>query len=229
MKLLSSLLLLAGALLAPAVVSAASFEGKVRFKIESGKEQPMEMAYALKNGLVRIELKSKEGAAPAMIMNPAKQEITMLMAEEKMYMIQPMPKPKDAPAKSPASEVTLEKTGVTETIAGYVGEKYLMKSKDFTGEMWLTEQLGAFMGMGQPEGPFGGKKGAGQGWEAALAGKNMFPLRVVDTAGKGKSAFRMEVISVEKTSLPDSLFSAPSDWQKFDMGGMMRGLMPGGR
>jgi hypothetical protein len=228
MKLLTSLLL-AGALIAPSVLSAASFEGKVRFKIESGKEKPMEMSYALKNGLVRIELQSKEGPAPAMIMNPTKQEITVLMAEEKMYMVQPMPKPKDSATKSPAAEVTLEKTGVTETIAGYVGEKYLMKSKDFTGEMWLTEQLGAFMGMGEPEGPFGGKKSAGKGWEAALAGKNMFPLRVVDTAAKGKSAFRMDVISVEKTSLPDSLFSAPADWQKFDMGGMMRGLLPGGR
>jgi len=85
------------------------------------------------------------------------------------------------------------------------------------------------MGMGEPEGPFGGKKSSGSGWEAALAGKNMFPLRVVDTTAKGKSAFRMEVTSIDKAALPDSLFRAPAGWQKFDMGGMMRGLLPGGR
>jgi hypothetical protein len=36
----------------------------------------------------------------------------------------------------------------------------------------------------------------------------------------------MEVISVEKTSLPDSLFAPPEGWQ--DIGAMMGGAMPGG-
>ena len=226
---LATLLLLSGVLLADAVSFAANFEGTVRFKIESGKDKPMEMSYGLKNGLVRIDLQSKDGQAPAIIMDAAKQEMTVLMAEEKMYLVQALPKPKGADTPAASANVTLEKTGVTETIAGYVGEKYLIKSKDFTGEMWLTDQLGAFMGMGEPEGPFGGKKSSGGSWEAALAGKNMFPLRVVNTTAKGKSAFRMEVTSIDKASLPDSLFRAPADWQKFDMGGMMRGLLPGGR
>ena len=226
---LSTLLLLFGVLLTDAVLSAASFEGTVRFKIESGKDEPVQMSYGLKNGLVRIDFQSKDGESPAIIMDAAKQEMTMLMAEEKMYMVQPMPKPKEADASAASAAVAVEKTGITETIAGYVAEKYLIKSKDFTGEVWLTDKLGAFMGMGEPQGPLGGKKGSGSGWEAALAGKDMFPLRVVDTTAKGKSAFRMEVTSIDKAALPDSLFRAPAGWQKFDMGGMMRGLMPGGR
>jgi len=36
------------------------------------------------------------------------------------------------------------------------------------------------------------------------------------------------VTSVDKTSLPDSLFAAPDGWRKFDMGAMMGGMMPGG-
>lgn len=110
----------------------------------------MEMAYALKNGLVRIDLQTKDGASPAIIMDAAKQAMTLLMTEQKMDRVQSMPKPKDADFSAASTGVALEKTGITETIAGYVGEKYRIKSKDFTGEIWLTDQLGAFMGMGNP-------------------------------------------------------------------------------
>ena len=37
----------------------------------------------------------------------------------------------------------------------------------------------------------------------------------------------MEVTGIEKKSLPDSMFTPPEDYKKFDMGGMMKGLIPG--
>jgi hypothetical protein len=37
----------------------------------------------------------------------------------------------------------------------------------------------------------------------------------------------MEVTAIDKKSLPDSLFVPPDGYQKFDMGGMMRGMIPG--
>lgn len=56
----------------------------------------------------------------------------------------------------------------------------------------------------------------------------MFPLRVVSTDKGSKETFRMEATEVKKESLPDSLFAPPADYQKFDMGGMMRGMgLPG--
>ncbi len=225
-------LLLAGALFAPAA-HAVDFEGKVSFRIDSGKNESMTLTQSVKKGLVRMDTSVGKDGSGAMIMNAAKQEMLILMPEQKMYMVQTIPKPKADDAKQAAAAVSVEKTGVTEKIAGYLAEKYLVKSKDFTGEIWLTDQLGAFMGMGEggPGGPMGGGRGnsPGSGWEAALAGKNMFPLRVLNTAAKGKDSFRMEATSVEKTSLPDSLFAVPAGWQKFDMGGMMRGMMPGSR
>ena len=48
------------------------------------------------------------------------------------------------------------------------------------------------------------------------------------TSNGGKEKFRLEVTSVEKTSLPDSLFAPPDGWRKFDLGAMMGGAMPGG-
>ncbi len=80
-------------------------------------------------------------------------------------------------------------------------------------------------------GPMGGRRGggtpAGQAWERALAGKSLFPLRVVSTDKASKETFRMEATNVEKTALPDSLFSVPAGYEKLDMGGMMKGTMPG--
>ena len=84
-------------------------------------------------------------------------------------------------------------------------------------------------------------------WERALEGKELFPLRVVAhekggsaRAEKGKSSdkakskgkasgdtFRMDVTAIDKTSLPDSMFTPPPGYQKFDMGAMMRGMIPG--
>ena len=94
----------------------------------------------------------------------------------------------------------------------------------------LAEGLGAFMA---PSGgnPMGGGRsggGGGQAWERALAGKELFPLRVVSLDKGGKQTFRMEATAIDRKSLPDSLFAPPAGYQKFDMGGMMKGMMPPG-
>ena len=223
-------LLLAGVLFAPAASAAPGFEGKVSFKIDSGKNDSMTMVYSIKPGLTRMDTQAGKDGSGAIIINSAKEEIVILMAEQQMYMVQPAPKPKTDAASAPAPAGSFEKTGVTEKIAGYVAEKYLVKSKDFNGEIWLTDQLGAFLSLGEADGPgpgFGGGKSPASGWEAALAGKDLFPLRVLSSKTKGKDAFRMEATSIEKKSVPDSDFAPPAGWQKFDMGAMMRGMVPG--
>jgi hypothetical protein len=52
-------------------------------------------------------------------------------------------------------------------------------------------------------------------------------MRVV-TNENGKEKFRLEVTSIDKESLPDSLFMAPEGWRKLDLGAMMGGMLPGG-
>jgi hypothetical protein len=158
----------------------------------------------------------------------------MLMAQQHMYMVRSLPAPAAAAGNTAekAGSATLEKTGTTEKILGYDCVKYLVKDKNTTTELWLTEQLGAFMGFATG-GPMGrrGSAPAAPGWEEALKGKDFFPMRVVSTEG-GKEVGRIEVTAVEKKSLPDSLFTVPDGWQ--DMGAMMRGMgapgqFPGGR
>jgi hypothetical protein len=234
--------LLACALLFPAALSAATFEGSLRMKMSSGaKSKPMEMDYLLKENRVRVNplLAEKGASGMGIIMDFVKMETTVLMPEQRMYMVTSMKATMDKVAQEAAkkeSDATLEKTGEKEKILGYTCEKYLMKSKDGDMAMWLTDQLGTFMGLGsnaQANAFGGGRRAKGQteqAWEKALAGKNMFPLRVVGLGTDGKETYRMDVTAIDKKSLPDSEFQPPADWKKFEMpnmGDMMRGMIPG--
>lgn len=218
---------LALVVLLPAAVLAASFEGKVNFKVSSPRGQPQEISYSIKGDKIRVEMPGQD-AMGGMIMDTTKRETTVIMDAQKMYMT--MAKPEGgAPEARKGEESKLEKTGEKETILGYATEKYISTHKGTSTEMWLVEGLGTFMmaESGNPMGGGGRGSSAPPGWERALAGKELFPLRVVDKDKNGKETSRMEVTAIEKKALPDALFSPPADYQKFDMGGMMKGLMPG--
>jgi hypothetical protein len=222
-------LLIASLLLIPAVLSAASFEGKVNFKMTSGREQPRDITYNIKGDKIRVELpgQTKMGG---MIMDLGKRETTVLMDEQQMYMTMPIPEAAVNAAAEKAGDVKLEKTGETEKILGYTATKYVATSGNSTTDLWLAEGLGTFMSFNQN--PMGGRgRGAQnqQEWEKALAGmKDAFPLRVVGKDKNGKESFRLETTAIDKSPLPDSLFAPPAGYQKFDMGGMMKGMLPGG-
>ena len=226
------LLFIASALVAPAVLSAASFEGKVSMKVTSGREKPMDINYSLKGGKLRIEMPGQKGGG-GMIMDPTKREMIMLMDEQKMYMTMTLPEAAVETATKKSDDSTLEKTSETEKILGYTATKYIVTEKNgSTTDMWLAEGLGTFMSFNQNN-PMAGRGRGGsnaQSWERALAGKELFPLRVVGKDKAAKETMRMEVSGIEKKSLPDALFAPPADYQKLDMGGMggmLKGMIPG--
>ena len=220
-------LLLATALSAPALLHGAPFEGKVTFKMTGPRGAPPQMTFSLKPGLQRIDV-ATESRNAAIIFNADRQEMTILMTEQRMFMTQPLPKPPAAAADG-APGATVEVTTTKEKILGYDCVKYVAQTKDGASEIWVTDQLGVFLGMGGGGPMGGGRRGAGgppaQGWEQGLAGKNVFPLRVVTTAG-GKETFRMEVTAIEPQTLPESTFTPPTDYR--NLSEMMRGMgVPG--
>lgn len=227
MKKLPALLVVA-ALFATTCV-AANFEGKVTMKMTGPKGAPQEMTFSLKEGFSRIDLTAAKGGSVGIILDAAKQEMTMLMFEQKMYMTRPIPKATAAATAEGAAGTAVEITTTKEKILGYDCVKYVATAKDGTTELWVTDQLGAFLGMGG--GPNGGGRGGpggppAQGWEQALMGKGVFPLRVV-TSGAGKETFRMEATAVQPQALPAEHFAPPADFHS--MADMMRGMgMPGG-
>ncbi len=234
MKLIPALLPIC-ALLLPCALTAETFEGKVSMTMSSpsSKDGSQTLNMSIKEGFMRMDMTASKGAG-AMIMDFKNQQMIVLMPAQRMYMVQPIPQPgaspqaagRPLPAAAPAGpQPTLVDTGEKETILGYVCTKYTATGAQGSAQLWLTDQLGAFNGLFHGGGP-GQRPQAPQAWESALKGKGFFPMRVISNSN-GKE-FRLEVTSVEKTSLPDSLFTPPSDWRKFDLGSMMGGAMPGG-
>lgn len=218
---------LSGVVAAFVALSAFAFEGRVSLGItaEKGGEQVIE--FSTKGDLVRMEPKPADAGGAAMIMNAAKQEMTILMPREQMYMVMPM---RGGPAQqaddSEAREAKIEKTGRTEKILGYDCEEWLMTDKGESTALWVTEQLGTFMGLGGGNpmgGMMGGRKAKADGaaWEKLLKGKKgWFPLRVVSRDARGKEKFRLEAKKVEPGKLSDELFAPPAGYQKFAMPAM---------
>ena len=229
---MKNLLPLLIALLAPVALSATSFEGKVTMKMSGPREAPPAMTFSLKDGFSRIDMAGADGHNSSVIFDAAKQEVTILIPDQKMYMTQVMQKPPATAAIAEgAADSGFEVTTTKEKILGYDCVKYIAKTKEGTSEIWVTDQLGSFLGFGGDPGG-GGRRGPGggvaaqQGWAQVLAGKGVFPLRVVTTTG-GKETYRMEATAVEKTALPASTFAAPADFK--NLSDMMRGMgMPGG-
>lgn len=225
--------LLAGALLAPAILPAASFEGNVTFKMTTARAKPQEMRYSIKGDKIRIELPGQNEMG-SLIMDLTKKETTVIMDAQKMYMVMAMPGTEATGGQMAKSgeEPKLEKTGEKEKILGYLAEKFIATDQKSKTELWLAEGLGSFIGASGAAAMGGGSKGGSappQAWERALAGKDLFPLRVVAHDKGGKENFRLEATAIEKQTLAATVFSPPSGYQKFDMGGMMQGMpgMPG--
>lgn len=208
-----------------AAVGAAAFEGKVSLGMKSGRDAEQVIDYAMKGTRVRMEPKMADAGGAAMIMDWEKQEMIVLMPEQQMYMVMPLKKAAAGARPEQASpEQKVEKTGRTEKILGYECEEYVTTEGGQTTEMWITEELGTFAGLGGGNpmagmmGGGGAKTAAPSSWERALQSKKgVFPLRVISRDAKGRETFRLEAKKVEPGTLPDSHFAPPSGYQKLAM------------
>ncbi len=208
------------------VRAAEKFEGRVHMELSSGKKkEPMGVDYAIKGSKLRMDMPQdgggrRGGGTGGMIFDTENQEMIILMENngEKMFMRRSM---KDAIAKAQEKQ-TKERsapvaTGRTETIAGYTAAEY--KYTDEKGEvtdLWLAKGLGTFM-YPAAQNPMGrGGPPMSPEWEKIAREGGFFPLRVIGHNSKGAETSRMEVTRIEKTTLPDSLFSTDG-YQEFKM------------
>lgn len=233
MKLLRTLsrLCTLGFVAALTAAVASAFEGKVVMSMTAGKDSST-MTYYVKGTKQRIEFtmpgeKSRTGTM-AMIVDWDKKEWLMLMAEQKTYLVQPMP---DMSSMADQKGTDFKPTGRKEKIAGYDAEEYVGTSNGKRIEVWTTKALGNFMMANQGKGgPFGKGKQSGA-WEKFMRDNEFFALRMVQRAKEGaKEELRMEVTNVDKTQQADALFKAPADFQRMEipnMGGLLKGMIPG--
>lgn len=205
---------------------AAQFEGTVDMTIGPKAEQKMTQSY--KGTHVRSDV-STGGGQMTMLTDAGMQEMTMLMAEHKMYMKMSL---KDAAAQTGKSDARpkITDTGKTETIAGKSCSVYRMAEeagKPETMEVCAAKGMG-FFAMGQASGPMGGKNPYAGAFEAAsnpeyakLFKEGFFPLRVSDIS-KGKPETIMLATAITPKSIPDAAFEIPAGYTEMKMPSMRR-------
>jgi hypothetical protein len=216
-----------------AAVSTFAFEGTIDMKMitEGDPSKAMDIVYRVKGSRVRSEMtmpadkKGRPGMQMAAIANWDKQEMLVLMPEQKMYMTINLNSEKIA-KEMEKTQIDFKPTGRKEKIAGIETEEYVGKSDGKPMETWVTKELGRFMMNSQKP---GAKPGSAPAWQKYLEQNNLFPLRtIIRKKEGGAEEFRMEASKVEKGSQPDSLFVPPADYQALpSMGGMLKGLVPG--
>ena len=208
MKFFSRLLALAGLLLAPALFAASAFEGYVTLTVDSGQEPPQALDYMIKGRLVRVHL---EKAITSTVMNVDTREMIVLLHAQKRYfrITDPTKILPPSPGLKPGQIAGLDDTSKTEFILNYPCRQYLLKEKGNTTELWLTDGLGGFIGVGA------GTVVLKDTWLAPIYCRSgCFPLRVVSRDDSGKELFRMEATSIRRTHIPDPLFLLPANYSQ---------------
>lgn len=237
--LAAALIITLGFATAPAS-AASDFEGRIDMKISNPQSRQNNNAVIstyIKMPKLRIEMqaaldldgdtaaksgkKQSQDFSMTLITDTATEENIILMPRQKMYMVS-----KGNRANAAASghdEDAYKPTGRTDTILGRRVEEYASAGSGEYTEMWLAGGLGAFRLAGA--GP-NARQQEKKGWEKFLEDKGLFPLKVTTykKKGDGQMMYQMEVIKIEKSSQPDSLFVPPADYKKFDMGGMFGGM-----
>lgn len=191
---------------------AQDFEGEVQLKIESDGETA-NINYMMKDGKIRIDLPDQQEDA-AMVMNPADNEMLIIIPSQQMYMVHQIPEYTGLEAEEDYQD-DLNRTGETKDIRGYTAEKWIITDKDGNvTEAWVTDKLGNFMSMKNPM-QAGKRKSL---WESRIEG--FFPMLVITRDKSGNEKERFEVISVEQKSLDEAKFTPPAGYQKMQMPGM---------
>ncbi len=174
-----------------------------------------------------------------MIMDLAAQTMSMVMPEQKMYMVADLKAAADRAEKEngPAKMPRITATGKSETIAGKSCEIYrFAKEEGQPDNMEVCAAKGMGFYMGGRRGPMGGGRGGnGPGSDVAYMTTAManpefakaykdgfFPLRV--TSLKDGSRNIMLVTKIEPKSIDASAFAIPSDYHKMDMPAGMGGM-----
>jgi hypothetical protein len=223
------------------------FEGQITSKMFLG-DKTMEIRYTIKGARNRIETHFPQDSPEARLMQTSvtlmdvsSGTVTMLFPDTKTYlttiegeMAEEMTKGdgKDSPLDFP--KVT--STGKTETIAGITCEHWLIGDN---ADACMAKGLGYFGGGGSSgildklknlalREKIKAKIATNPEFAKFIEG-GAFPLKMAQIEN-GQSKTIMEVTSIERKSLDDSLFSVPSDYKKTDIPGMpgMPG-MPGAK
>jgi hypothetical protein len=220
---MSRIVPLIAALASAAPLAAQTSSGTIWFTTgKSGESKLDTIIQMTKPGMLRMEgFGGERSRGSYLIVDSKAQTMTMVMAEQKMYMTRPFPKISPG-ADSGMGQLTVNETSRTETIAGvscrvYEGTRTDRDGKVHKGEACLAKGVGfqfadVFMSMMK-------NSGASGSFYAALKkfkDQDLHALRWTDIKD-GKPDEMFTAIKIDRTPPPESAFQPPSGYTKMDM------------
>ena len=114
-------------------------------------------------------------------------------------------------------KMELKATGETTNLLGFACQRYEIKQRGETLEIWATEQLFAYQAYVRNQSRRFGPRMIEEQWPGLLTAKKLFPLRTSLRFDNGPERFRFEVKSVTRQKiegLDGKLFQPPPEYHE---------------
>ena len=208
--------------LAPLSARAGEFEGVLHMTTShADTDMKSAMDWYLKGDKGRMEMSRGEGRTSVMIFDATTRTMQMAMPGQKSYMEFSLAGERGEHLAQAFENQVVERTGKTETIAGYSCEIWRITDKE---QHRLKSHVCVAKGFGKAAtfwaDPKDARRSSQPGWMKQLAEEGGFAIRSIQYDEAGKEFMRMEVTSIDKKSLDAGLFAFPADWAKQDMSAM---------
>ena len=119
----------------------------------------------------------------------------------------------------PAAALEFKATGQKTNLLGFACERYELKQRGETLEVWATDQLLPYQPYLQNQPHRFGPRMIEEQWPGLLTSRKLFPLLVILRFDNGAERFRFEVKSIqaEKIADPDGkLFQPPPGYHEIE-------------
>jgi hypothetical protein len=114
-------------------------------------------------------------------------------------------------------KMELKATGQTTNLLGFACQRYELKQRGETLEIWATDQLPPYQPYVQNQPHRFGPRRIEEQWPELVKARKLFPLLAVLRSDRGPERFRFEVQSVTPQQLTDDdakLFQPPAGWME---------------
>ena len=221
------------------------FEGEIalsakgKFGAKESAAAPVSFTLQVKDGKFRVDLPDTvadaQGVGKAYVLvTPADKKLYAIMDAKKQVILidfdkfanqakvlsQMHARPGANGEPGTATPAEVQKTGKTDTVAGYKCEIWHIAQAKSAGDLCIAEQGTAWFHI-----PLAGLP-AEFAWATEITDGKHFPLRLV-MSDNGVETGRIEVTSIQKKALPASQFTVPAGYNVMDLDQML-GAMLGG-
>ena len=218
-KLLTGLTVLA----AVTAVGAPAFEGRIQAVTAQGRETNT-LLYTVGTNFLRVEMTATNRPNPVDILDIKSGELTLFFPHNRSFVcLKPVTENSSTPSPAmpmmpmPMEKMELQATGQKTNLLGYACERFQIKQRGETMEVWATDQLFPYQPYIQNQRPHIVPRMIEEQWPGLLTAGKLFPLRASLHYDNGVERFRFEVRTITPEKIEDPggrLFRPPPEYRE---------------